>query len=248
MPTISELTALSALSKLDKFEVERAADSTSYSVTAADIANYVKNTANGGFRGSTAKALNDFTIEDIGVWHWANSSSNPTGVYEGILEIKSYAGPDDDNSDNVLYATLVATDQSRFGASTFARYKVGATWGNWAALTNRNGCQIEYGIGTAASVTFGNSFNSVPAIIAVPAINSASYIYNVSVGTYSQTGFTVNMWKSCKETVKETTTETTTESGGTTTKTTTIVVERGEWEAVTPSQNEPFFWIALSDA
>lgn len=239
MPTISELPALAALSKLDMFEVTKKSDLTSYSVTAGDIANYLKTQSNSGFRGSTTKSINDFTVEDVGVWHWSNNSSNPTGLTEGIVEIISFNPPDDDNLEASFLQKL------SFGNAVFQRMKNNGTWMNWGSLTNRNGATIEYGMSTDTHVTFSQTFNATPAIICCP-VNGATgtTVCCVNVFNESATGFSVQKMKSGLVMETETVTVEEITSGEVTTRTTTTRTVRGPWEA---DNSMPFFWIALTD-
>lgn len=237
MPRISQLDPLNALSHLDLFEVTQRANNKSCSITAQEMANYFKTLSNGGFKGTTAKALNDFTMADVGVWYWTGDGG-ATGVSYGIVEIMGYASPDNSPADDKYIQKLTSGD--RVYQRMFDNQ-----WSNWAALTNRNGGIIEYGVSTATSITFPlNRFTDTPTIICQPVNDSTDYVYHVNVYSAGPTGFQVRKWKSCRASVKEITQETTTESGGTTTKTTTITVERGEWEV---DDNASFFYLALSD-
>ena len=243
MPTISELSALAALSKLDKFEVERAADNTSYSVTAQDIATFVKNISNGGFKGTTDKSLDSFTIADIGMWWWNSESIDQNiELNAGVVEIISYYSPDDEHSGGDTFIQRI-TYMDRI----YQRQKLSGTWRAWTALSNRNGCEIHYGIGKSSSISFPRRFNAPPAVIVSPYVSDDQFVYVVKVKTSDNTGFTVTMMKSDTIAVIENTQTTESESGGTTTKTTTTTITQGAWEEVTPSDSEPFFWIALSD-
>lgn len=240
MPTISELPALAALSKLDMFEVTKKSDLTSYSVTAGDIANYLKTQSNSGFRGSTTKSIDDFTVEDVGVWHWNNNSSNPTGLTEGIVEIISFNPPDDDNLEASFLQKL------SFGNAVFQRMKNNGTWMNWGSLTNRNGATIEYGVSTDTHITFPQGrFASTPAIVCCP-INGATgtTVCCINVFNESAGGFSVQKMKSGLVMETETITVEETTAGEVTTKTTTTRTVRGPWEAY---DGMPFFYIALSD-
>ena len=240
MPTISELTALSALSKLDKFEVERAADSTSYSVTAQDIATFVKNISNGGFKGSTTKSIDDFTIEDIGMWWWVNGSSNPTGLTSGVVEIISFNGPDDDNVEATFLQRLSLMDK------VYQRMWINGQWSNWGSLANKNGATIEYGTSTAERVDFPTGrFTSTPSVVAVPLNMSDSnnlYLNLINVKNVSNTGFNVLKWKS--ENGRSVETITTTTNPDTREVTTQTVTAQGAWTA---DSSLPFYWIAISD-
>lgn len=235
MPTISELTALSALSKLDKFEVERAADSTSYSVTAQDIATFVKNISNGGFKGSTTKSIDDFTIEDIGMWWWVNGSSNPTGLTSGVVEIISFAGPDDDNVQATYLQRLSLMDK------VYQRMWINGQWSNWGSLTNKNGAVIEYGTSTETHVSFPEGrFTSAPSVVAVPKNGSTGQACFINVNNVGATGFDVLKFKSDTQGTTETVS---TSQDGTTTTTRTVTIQ-GVW---TKDDSMPFYYIALSD-
>lgn len=238
MPTISELSALSALSKLDKFEVERAADNISYSVSAQDIANFVKNISNGGFKGSTTKSLNDFTIADIGMWWWVNSEDNVTGLHSGVIEIISFNGLDDDN----VEATFI--QRLSFAEKVYQRMYTNGSFSGWGSLSNMNGCKIEYGTSSDTHVDFTNAFADVPTVVAVAKNSTTDKTYLINVYGVSATGFDVQKLASSTIAVVEETETTETESSGTTTKTTVVRQTRSAWEQ---ADNAPFYWIALSD-
>ena len=238
MPTISELSALAALSKLDKFEVERAADNTSYSVTAQDIATFVKTTSNGGFRGSTTKSINDFTVEDVGMWYWVNGETNPTGLTAGVVEIISSAAPDEDNVEATFIQRLSFSDR------VFQRMYMNGHFDIWGSLTNNNGAKIQYGNSTDTNVTFPVAFADVPAVVATPINANDTAIYFIQVYGISRTGFQVKKWVTPVLDVKEETESTETQSSGTTTKRTTTTVTGAKWEA---ADDAAFNWIALSD-
>lgn len=238
MPTISELSALAALSKLDKFEVERAADNVSYSVTAQDIANFVKNISNGGFKGSTTKGLDEFTIEDVGMWWWVNSASNPTGLSAGVVEIISFNGPDDDNVESTFIQRLSFSDK------VYQRMYMNGHFDIWGSLTNSNGCKILYGSSSETRVTFPTRFTDIPAVVAVPENANDTSVYFIQVFGVSESSFQVRKWVSPTQAVVEETTSSETESGGTTTKTSTTTMTGATW---TQADDAPFYWIALSD-
>ena len=238
MPTISELSALAALSKLDKFEVERAADNTSYSVTAQDIATFVKTTSNGGFRGSTTKSINDFTVEDVGMWYWVNGETNPTGLTAGVVEIISSSAPDEDNVEATFIQRLSFSDK------VFQRMYMNGHFDIWGSLTNNNGAKIQYGNSTDTNVTFPVAFADVPAVVATPINANDTAIYFVQVYGVSRTGFQVKKWVTPVLDVVEETESTETQSGGTTTKKTTTTVTGATWEA---ADDAAFNWIALTD-
>lgn len=238
MPTISELSALAALSKLDKFEVERAADNTSYSVTAQDIATFVKTTSNGGFRGSTTKSINDFTVEDVGMWYWVNGETNPTGLTAGVVEIISSSAPDEDNVEATFIQRLSFSDK------VFQRMYMNGHFDIWGSLTNSNGAKIQYGNSTDTNVTFPVAFADVPVVVATPKNGNDTAIYFLQVYGVSRTGFQVKKWVTPVQDVVEETESTETQSGGTTTKKTTTTVTGATWEA---ADDAAFNWIALSD-
>lgn len=238
MPTISELSALAALSKLDKFEVERAADNTSYSVTAQDIATFVKTTSNGGFRGSTTKSINSFTIEDVGMWYWVNGETNPTGLTAGVVEIISSAAPDDDNVEATFIQRLSFSDK------VYQRMYMNGHFDIWGSLTNSNGAKIQYGNSTDTDVTFPVAFADVPVVVATPINGNDTSIYFLQVYGVSRTGFQIKKWVTPVQDVVEETESTETQSGGTTTKKTTTTVTGATWEA---ADDAVFNWIALSD-
>lgn len=234
MPTISELTALSALSKLDKFEVERAADSTSYSVTANDIANFVKTTSNGGFRGTTTKSIDEFSLDDIGMWWWVNSASNPTGLTSGIVEIISFHAPGAENDDMTYLQKLSLMDRS------YQRMHNDGGWSNWASLANKNGAIIEYGTSTATHVDFPSGrFASTPAVIVTPNTNS-QLVCIVNVFDVTPGGFNVRKYTSDPNGVIETIE--TTEEGTTTTR--RSVTTQNAWQV---ANDLSFNYIAISD-
>lgn len=238
MPTISELSALAALSKLDKFEVERAADNTSYSVTAQDIATFVKTTSNGGFRGSTTKSINDFTIEDVGMWYWVNGETNPTGLTAGVVEIISSSAPDEDNVEATFIQRLSFSDK------VYQRMYMNGHFDIWGSLTNSNGAKIQYGNSTDTDVTFPVEFADVPAVVATPINANDTAIYFIQVYGVSRTGFQVKKWVTPVMSTVEQTVSTESESGGTTTKSTTTTMTGATWEA---ADDAAFNWIALSD-
>lgn len=238
MPTISELSALAALSKLDKFEVERAADNTSYSVTAQDIATFVKTTSNGGFRGSTTKSINSFTIEDVGMWYWVNGETNPTGLTAGVVEIISSAAPDDDNVEATFIQRLSFSDK------VYQRMYMNGHFDIWGSLTNSNGAKIQYGNSTDTDVTFPVAFADVPVVVATPINGNDTSIYFLQVYGVSRTGFQVKKWVTPVEATVEQTVSTESESGGTTTKSTTTTMTGATWQV---ADDAAFNWIALSD-
>ena len=238
MPTISELSALAALSKLDKFEVERAADNTSYSVTAQDIATFVKTTSNGGFRGSTTKSINDFTIEDVGMWYWVNGETNPTGLTAGVVEIISSAAPDEDNVEATFIQRLSFSDR------VFQRMYMNGHFDIWGSLTNNNGAKIQYGNSTETQITFPVAFADVPAVVATPINDDANSIYFIQVWGVSERGFRVKKWVTPVEATVEQTVSTESESGGTTTKSTTTTMTGATWQV---ADDAAFNWIALTD-
>lgn len=234
MPVISELPAIDALSKLDMFEVVKKSELKSYSVTANDIANFVKNISNGGFKGSTTKSLDEFTIYDVGMWWWVNGTANPTGLTSGVVEIIAAAGPDDDN----IEATFI--QRLSFAEKVYQRMYVNGAFSGWGSLSNKNGAKIEYGVSSAAAVVFSNPFSAAPAVIAVPANSASDKVYIINVQSVSATGFTVQKLYSDLTAVTTTVTEVT---DGTTTTTRTEQI-RGAWTA---ANDAPFYWIALSD-
>lgn len=235
MPTISELPAIDVLSKLDLFEVTKNSELKSYSVTANDIANFVKNISNGGFKGSTTKGLDEFTIYDVGMWWWVNGSANPTGLNSGVVEIIAAAGPDDDN----IEATFI--QRLSFAEKVYQRMYVNGAYSGWGSLSNKNGAKIEYGVSTSTAVSFSNPFTSAPAVVAVPFNNATmSRILVINVTTVSSTGFEVQKLSSDLDVVTTTVTEVT-DGNRTTTRTEQI---RGAWTA---ANDIPFYWIALSD-
>lgn len=239
MPTISELSALSALSRLDKFEVERNADNISYSVTASDIANFVKTISNGGFKGTTTKSLDDFAISDVGMWWWNNNSSNPTGLVSGVVEIITFHEISTESVDETFLQRISYKDR------VYQRMHGDDGWSVWASLANKNGCAIDYGTSTATTVTFTTGmFTSAPCVIATPINSTTDKTYIINVYGVSAAGFSVQKLSSSLVSVIENTSSTETESSGTTTKTTTTTITRGEWEA---ANDAPFYWIALSD-
>lgn len=238
MPTISELSALAALSKLDKFEVERAADNTSYSVTAQDIATFVKTTSNGGFRGSTTKSINSFTIEDVGMWYWVNGETNPTGLTAGVVEIISSAAPDDDNVEATFIQRLSFSDK------VYQRMYMNGHFDIWGSLTNSNGAKIQYGNSTDTDVTFPVAFADVPVVVATPINGNDTSIYFLQVYGVSRTGFQIKKWVTPVEATVEQTVSTESESGGTTTKSTTTTMTGATWQV---ADDAVFNWIALSD-
>lgn len=234
MPTISELTALAALSKLDKFEVERAADSTSYSITANDIANFVKTTSNGGFRGTTTKSIDEFSLEDIGMWWWVNSASNPTGLTSGIVEIISFHEPGAENDDETFLQKLSLMDR------VYQRMHNDGGWSNWASLANKNGAVIEYGTSTGTTVSFPqNRFSSAPVVVVTPNTD-AEKIAMINVYGVTAAGFSVRKYTSDPLGVKEEV-ETTTDGTITTTKT---VTTQNAWQA---ADSLGFTYLAISD-
>lgn len=238
MPRISQLDPLTGLSHLDMFEVTQRANNKSCSITAQEMGNYFKTLQNGGFRGSTSKSLNDFTMADVGVWHWTGTD-NVLPLTEAIIEIVGYVVPDSDASDDrflmkVSYQEYVY--QRGFNGQ----------WSEWSDLRNRNGCRIEYGHTTDTHVSWTEPFRSVPAVIAVP-LNQASSgfacfvnVYNVSVNGFDAFKFKSNL---TAEAGSETTTVQEDGSGTKTTRTTTDVT-RGAWEA---DDGIDFYWIAISD-
>lgn len=234
MPRISQLDPLAGLSKLDMFEVTQRATNKSCSITAQEMGNYFKTLQNGAFRGSTTKALDDFTVEDVGVWYWTGDGG-VTGLGYGIVEIISPAGSDDDNLDAKYIQKLTCNNR------VYQRM-YNDRWSNWAALTNRNGAIIEYGISSDSTVTFPQDrFNDVPTVICVPLNdNYGTYIYSVNLTSVTRGSFTVQKKKSSLIAVVEQTVETETE----TTKTTTTTVTQGAWE---DASDMSFYWIALSD-
>ena len=238
MPTIGELTPLTTgLSKLDRLEIEKASDSTSYSVSAQDIANYVKTTSNGSFRGSTTKSLDAFTEADVGVWWWVNDSANATGLTSGMVEIESFNAPDDD----AVIATF--TQRLSYGERLYQRMFKDGHFSGWSAMHNKNGCKIHYGLSNSASVTFPSSFSSVPAVIITPLNSTTTKIYLYNVASVSVDGFTVFALYSDLDAVTTTVTEVT-DGTRTTTRTEQI---RGAWQQAT-GNDLLFYWVALSDA
>lgn len=241
MPRISQLDPLAQLSKLDLFEVTQKSTNKSCSISAQTMANFFKTMQNGGFRGSTSKSFNEFTVADVGVWHWYGNDS-VTELTEAILEIVSAAGSDDDDSDAKF------SMKASWGDKVYQRgYNGGGKWSNWVELGNKNGCTIEYGLSNATEVTFpAKTFSSTPAIVCVPVNRqTGSHMCSINVYDESVNGFRVQKMKSSLMSVVEDVTETTTESGGTTTKTTRTLVSRGQWEQ---DDGMSFFYIALSDA
>ena len=235
MPTISELPAIDALSKLDLFEVTKNSDRKSYSVTANDIANFVKNISNGGFKGSTTKSLDEFTIFDVGMWWWVNGSANPTGLYSGVVEIIAAAGPDEDN----VEATFI--QRLSFGERVYQRMYVNGRYSGWGSLSNKNGAQIEYGVSTSTAVAFSNPFEATPCVVAIPFNNATlSRIFIINITSVSSKGFEVQKLSSDRDVVTTTVTEVT-DGNKTTTRTEEI---RGAWAT---ADSIPFYWIALSD-
>lgn len=235
MPAISDLNPIDALSKLDMFEVTKKSEMASYSVTAADLAAFVKNTSNGGFRGSTTKSIDDFTILDIGMWWWVNGSSNPTGLTSGVVEIISFNPADDDNVESTFIQRL------SFGEKVYQRMYINGVPSGWGSLTNKNGAQIEYGVSTATTVSFANSFASPPCVIVTPYNNAnLSRVFEINVTSISVSQFQVQKLTSDLSAV-ETEVSETTDGTRTTTRTVTI---RGDW---TVANDAPFFWVALSD-
>lgn len=241
MPRISQLDPLAQLSKLDLFEVTQKSTNKSCSISAQTMANFFKTMQNGGFRGSTNRPFDDFTVADVGVWHWYGNDSI-TEMDEGILEIVSYAGSDDDDTDAKFSMKL------SWGDRVYQRgYNGGKKFSNWVELGNKNGCTIEYGISDATEIKFpAKMFSSTPAIVCVPVNGQVgSNVCSINVHNASAEGFKVQKMTSSLSEVVEKTTETVTESGGTTTKVTTTEISRGQW---IQDDGMTFFYIALSDA
>ena len=238
MPRISQLDPLAGLSKLDLFEVTQRSTNKSCSITAQEMGNYFKTLQNGAFRGSTSKSLDDFTLSDVGVWYWTGNDQT-VGLSYGIVEIISSAPSDDDDSDARFIQRITC------GNRVYQRM-FNETYSVWAALTNRNGAIIEYGVSSDATVTFPQDrFNDVPTVICIPLNTDPSQkVYTINLTSVTRGSFSVQRLESDLVSVVEETTETTTESGGTTTKTTRTEVTRGAWTA---ADSLSYYWIALSD-
>jgi hypothetical protein len=238
MPRISQLDPLTGLSNLDMFEVTQRANNKSCSITAQEMSNYFKTLQNGSFKGSTDKALDSFTMADVGVWYWTGDGG-ATGVSYGIVEIIGYQEADNTPGDDKYVQKITCKDQ------VYQRMKDG-TWSNWAALTNRNGAKIEYGTTDEAHVTFAVPYAAAPTVIVTP-VNGPSSRNIVLANVYGVTerGFDIFKVKSNLEASVEETVETTTETGGTTTKTVTTDITRGAWVQDDALEVR---WMALSDA
>lgn len=235
MPTTSELPAIDALSKLDMFAVTKKSEMKSYSVTAQDMANFVKNLSNGGFRGSTTKSLDEFTIYDIGMWWWVNGTTNPTGLTSGVVEIISAAGPDEDN----IEATYI--QRLSFGEKVYQRMIINGRPSGWGSLTNHNGATVLYDVSSATHISFPEGlFTATPSVVAVPKNSTNNKVYMINVDNVSPTGFDVKKWYSSTD---EVVTEVTEITDGTRTTTRTVTVQ-GAW---TQDDSAPFYWIAISD-
>lgn len=238
MPRISQLDPLTSLSKLDMFEVTQRANNKSCSITAQEMGNYFKTLQNGGFKGSTTKSLNDFTLADVGVWHWTGSD-NTLPLTEAIIEIVGYYAPDDDASDDRFIM------KASYQQYVYQRGYNG-NWSEWTDMRNVNGCRIEYGYSTDTHVTWTNPFRDVPAVICIPKNGANSgFACFVNVSDVSVNGFDVFKFKSNLTAEAGSETTTVNEDGsGTKTTTTTTDVTRGAWQA---DDGIGFYWIALSD-
>ena len=234
MPRISQLDPLTGLSNLDMFEVTQRANNKSCSITAQEMSNYFKTLQNGSFKGTTEKSLDSFTLSDVGVWYWTGDGG-ATGLSYGIVEIIGYQETDSNPGDDKYIQKITCKDR------VYQRMKDGS-WSNWAALTNRNGAIIEYGVSSDTTVTFPvGRFTSVPTVICIPLNDGpSSYVYTVNLTAVSNTQFSVQKKKSSLVAVVEQTVVTETE----TTKKTTTTVTQGAWEA---ADNMSFYWLALSD-
>lgn len=251
---ISDMTALSELSKNDMFEVTQYSSKQTYSVSAQDIATFVKNVSNGGFKGiSDHSSLDDFTIEDVGVWWWSGTTDSTINLSRGMVEIVAYQSETDAGSNsNAMFLQRIS-----YGNSVFQRMWEKSEFYGWADLTNRNGCIIEYGYSTSASVTFSKDSNNnsvftrMPSVIITPAYSATDKIYSYALASVSATGFSVNAFyseTSATETKSETHTTTTkdeTTSVTTSDETTSATTYRGAW---TQADEYSFYWIAVADS
>lgn len=240
MPRISQLDPLIGLNKLDMFEVTQRANNKSCSITAQEMGNYFKTLQNGGFRGSTSKELNNFTVEDVGVWHWYGSD-NVLPITEGTLEIVTYSAPDDDNSD-AKFIQRISWDDRVYQRA----YNGGTNWANWSELNNHNGCRIEYGQTNGTSVSWPEGrFTDTPAVTCTPVAgtNDSAYNFHIIINSVTSRGFSVTKLKSDRNGVTETTTVV--ENTGAGTKTTTTATTQGAW---VQDDGITFNYIAVCDA
>lgn len=238
MPRISQLDPLTGLSKLDLFEVTQRANNKSCSITAQEMGNYFKTLQNGGFRGSTSKELDNFTVEDVGVWYWTGNDQTLDLQY-GTVEIITNAAPDDDNADAVFIQRISS-------GSKVCQRGYNDRWSLWSELNNHNGCKIEYGQTNATSVSWPEGmFTDTPAVTCTPVAgnNDSAYNFHIIINSVTSRGFSVTKLKSDRNGVTETTTVV--EDTGAGTKTTTTSTTQGAW---IQDDGITFNYIAVCDA